>query len=153
MNFEEIYNRYYKDILFFVRKKLFVLEDAEDVVQETFLRAFKYLEREGIKEHPRALLYKIATQRVINFATRRAQTSDLEEAECVGHPYSPEDSDRVIDLKKLLNRIPDCDLRILRLSCDGYTHKEIAKECDMTTTDVYCILRRVRKNLAKKWNF
>ena len=56
------------------------VETAEDIVQETLLKAVDYWEQNGIPENPQAWLYKTAKNLTINIIKRKAHYQKYEAA-------------------------------------------------------------------------
>src|SRR3954465_14722158 len=63
--FEVFYSRYHGEVLSFCRHMLGVREDAEDVVQQTFLATYRQSRASSPPSHPRAWLYTVARNRCI----------------------------------------------------------------------------------------
>jgi RNA polymerase sigma-70 factor, ECF subfamily len=73
-NFDELVERHSAEIFAYVWRLLREARDAEDCLQETFLRAFRSYERVRAGTNYRAWLYKIATNAARSQWKRRARS-------------------------------------------------------------------------------
>jgi RNA polymerase sigma-70 factor, ECF subfamily len=148
--------------------------DAEDLVQETYLRAFRAFDtfREGT--NLKAWLYRILTNTFINqyrAAKRRPEQVDLEdvedlylyrrlgglEAAMAGRGPEAEVIDRMPDaaVKEALESLPEqFRMAVLLADVEGFAYKEIAEILDIPIGTVMSRLHRGRKLLQKRlWEF
>ena len=71
--FGELYDFYAPKIYRFVRLKVDSQENAQDLTSETFLRTWKYLQKQRkIRKRFQSLLYKVARNLVIDFYRSRS---------------------------------------------------------------------------------
>lgn len=63
-SFPEIVQMYQQPLYWYIRRTVLVHEDAEDILQETFIKAYKSLWALRKKEALKAWLYRIATNEV-----------------------------------------------------------------------------------------
>ncbi len=141
--------------------------DADDLVQDTMLRAFRAISTYQQGTNARAWLFKIAKNHFINDyrkRTRKPQTVDLEEA----NSYNLRDMDATasdypdlrIDLierqlgdeiKTALEALP-LDFRVVLIMADleDFQYEEIAEILDLKLNTVRSRLRRARAKLADK---
>jgi RNA polymerase sigma-70 factor (ECF subfamily) len=148
--------------------------DAEDLVQETYLKAYRgfggYEEGTNLK----AWLYRILTNTFINTyrsKKRRPLESDLDEVEdlylyrrlggleaaAAGRSAEDEMLDIYTDdeVKRALEELPEqFRMAVLLADVEGFSYKEIAKILDIPIGTVMSRLHRGRKGLQKKlWEF
>src|SRR6266446_5309450 len=143
--------------------------DAEDLVQETYLKAYRgfggYEEGTNLK----AWLYRILTNTFINTyrsKKRRPMESDLEEVEdlylyrrlggleaaAAGRSAEDEVLDRFTDsdVKEALEALPEqFRMAVLLADVEGFSYKEIAEILDIPIGTVMSRLHRGRKALQK----
>ncbi|MCG2694304.1 RNA polymerase sigma factor [Candidatus Parcubacteria bacterium] len=74
-----IYDRYAPRIYRFIYFKVAVQADAEDIVSETFLKAWQYINEDQPVKNLNALLYSIARNLVIDFYRFQAKKRSYEE--------------------------------------------------------------------------
>ena len=143
--------------------------DAEDLVQETYLKAYRAYDRFQEGTNLKAWLYKILTNTFINSyraKQRRPQLSDVEDVEDLylfrrlggaeGAMAGRSAEDEVIDLftdtevKEALESLPDTfRMAVLLADVEGFSYKEIAEIMDVPVGTVMSRLHRGRKALQK----
>jgi RNA polymerase sigma-70 factor (ECF subfamily) len=140
--------------------------DAEDLVQETYLKAYRSYGsfREGT--NLRAWLYRILTNTYINSyrtAQRRPETTDVEDVEDLylyrrlaesGDERSAEDEalDRFTDedVKRALEELPEAfRIAVLLADVEGFSYKEISEITDVPIGTVMSRIHRGRRALQK----
>ena len=148
--------------------------DAEDLVQETYLRAYRGFE--GFKEgtNLKAWLYRILTNTYINqyrAAKRRPDQVDLDdvedlylyrrlggiEAAMAGRSPETELLEHIpeSDVKEAVESLPEnFRMAVLLADVEGFAYKEIAEILDIPIGTVMSRLHRGRKMLQKRlWDF
>jgi RNA polymerase sigma factor (sigma-70 family) len=153
--FEAIVDRYQGRLLGFCRQMLGSTEDAEDVLQEVFVNAYKAMVADQREINLRPWLYRIARNRCLNFL--RKPTADAQEsmdmvpaveaastAECV---HNREEFRQILaDVSKL----PETQRSALLLrEMDALSYEEIAAAMDTTVPSVKSLLVRARISLAE----
>jgi len=138
---QEIVRRHHASLIRFLRRRLSVVDDADDVAQETYIRMMKY---EGSREiaSPSAMLYRVAVNVARDHgrtaqARRSACRCDIEDLQVVSEQPSAE---RVVlaeqTLSILLNVIehlpPKCKEVFLLSREHGMTYPEIARRCGIS---------------------
>jgi RNA polymerase sigma-70 factor, ECF subfamily len=148
--------------------------DAEDLVQETYLRAYRAFETFKEGTNLKAWLYRILTNTYINqyrAAKRRPEQVDLDdvedlylyrrlgglEAAMAGRGPEAEVIDRMPDatVKEALESLPEqFRMAVLLADVEGFAYKEIAEILDIPIGTVMSRLHRGRKQLQKRlWEF
>ena len=144
--------------------------DAEDLVQETYLKAYRGFG--GFQEgtNLKAWLYKILTNTFINTyraRKRRPDESDIEdvedlylyhrlgglEAAAAGRSVEDEVLERVTEteIKEALESLPEqFRIAVLLGDVEGFSYKEIAEILDIPIGTVMSRLHRGRKALQKR---
>ena len=142
--------------------------DAEDVVQETFLKAYRAYDTFKAGTNLEAWLYRILTNTYINRyrkAQRRPSEVELGElqdlylfkriGESSGASVSAEEEvlARFVDtdVKQALESLPEhFRMPVLLADVEGFSYKEIAEILDIPIGTVMSRLHRGRKALQKK---
>jgi RNA polymerase sigma-70 factor (ECF subfamily) len=144
--------------------------DAEDLVQETYLRAYRGFGSFEQGTNLKAWLYRILTNTFINryrAAKRRPDETDLEEVEdfylyrrlggLEGARASRSAEDELLDLltesevREALESLPEqFRLAVLLADVEGFAYKEIAEILDIPIGTVMSRLHRGRRALQKR---
>ena len=121
--------------------------DAEDAVQEVFLRLLTQLPRFRDGEHERAWLIRTTIHRASDLRKAASnRTLPLEEAEVVAMPEEAESS----PILSAVQALPEKYSTVIHLYYyEGYTIKEIAKLHGLPTPTVGTRLSRGREKLRK----
>ena len=143
--------------------------DAEDLVQETYIRAFRFREQFTPGTNLKAWLFRILTNTFSN-TYRRRQTqpeftelegvdefslykrmSDLKTSSGAGNPET-EFLDGLVDseVKDALGELPEKFRQVVLLDVEGFSYKEIAEMLDIPIGTVMSRLHRGRKFLQKR---
>ena len=145
--------------------------DAEDVVQETFLKAYRAYATFEAGTNLKAWLYRILTNTYINkYRKQQRRPSEVELGELQdlylykrlgeqsGATQSAEQDvlDEFVDsdVKQALESLPEhFRMPVLLADVEGFSYKEIAEILDIPIGTVMSRLHRGRKALQKKlWN-
>jgi len=123
-------------------------ELAEDVTQETWLRAIHVWRRDGIPEVPLAWLSTVAA-RLLSNQRRRAPSVPLEESTAAREP-EPDNDERLPFLRRALARLPFTQAHLLRaFHYDERAVAEIAAQTGLSARAVEGRLRRARQHLRR----
>jgi len=143
--------------------------DAEDLVQETYLKAYRAYGGFAEGTYLKAWLYKILTNAFINSyraKKRRPEESDVEDVEDLylyRHLHGPESADssrsaedEVLDrftdddVKQAVESLPDAfRITVILADVEGFSYKEIADITEVPIGTVMSRLHRGRKALQK----
>ena len=143
--------------------------DAEDLVQETFLKAYRAFDRYEDGTNIRAWLYKILTNTFINSyraAKRRPEKADVEDVEDLymyrrlgdlatsgaGRSAEEEVLAHLTDdeVKEAIEALPEAfRIAVLLADVEGFSYKEIADITDVPIGTVMSRIHRGRKALQK----
>ncbi len=119
-------------------------EDAEDAVQDTFIKLWQRAEPFENEEHLKAWLLRVAINRTHDL-TRAAHNKNVELSDLL--PAKEPTGHEVIDL---VRRLQDpYGVAIYLHYYEGYTAAEIATLLDTKPNTVLSWLRRARKQLAE----
>lgn len=142
-------------------------DDANDLVQETYLKAFRFIEKYIEGTNAKAWLFKILKNAFINQYRRKAKQPTKVDFEDIVSYHEGEDNSKLsgfLDLRQeifqgmmgdevtgAINALP-VDFRTVILLCDveGFTYEEISKIVDIPIGTVRSRLHRARNMLKEK---
>ena len=143
--------------------------EAEDLVQETYIRAFRFREQFTPGTNLKAWLFRILTNTFINQSRRKAarpettELDDVDESILYRHmrdvspgSSSPDPEAELIDstlsseVKEALEALPEKFRTTVLLDVEGFSYKEIAQLLDIPIGTVMSRLHRGRKFLQKR---
>jgi RNA polymerase sigma-70 factor, ECF subfamily len=155
--FEEIVSAFEKPLWSYLVRLLGNREDAEDVVQETFVKVYKHLSTIDSSKSVKSWIYTIATNTAYDFLRKRKRESTTElddEFETnTQHPayysMSIEENIETKDVSAAIDRL-DSLYRgpILLYYKDGFSYEEIAKMLSIPINTLKTRLSRAKKQLA-----
>lgn len=128
-----------------------VRETAEDMVQETFNDAFRFLAGFKGTSSLRTWLYKILFRKILRHM-ERPKTSSTELFE-IGQPdQALKNIDKKIDTAAILDRLCEKERSLLMLAYwDDLKLDEIAEILEITLTNAKVSLFRARQKFAQLW--
>ncbi len=142
-------------------------EDAEDLLQETLLRAFRFFDKFESGTHPKAWLYRIMRNTSINNyrkSLREIETDPSENVELksatplidifrkVRDPQQALSNKYLMDeVRNVLKKLPS-EFRDTLILClvEGYSYKEVAEKMKCPIGTIMSRIHRARKILQKE---
>ncbi|MEW6753458.1 MAG: sigma-70 family RNA polymerase sigma factor [Candidatus Latescibacterota bacterium] len=148
---EHLYRAYEAGVYSLARRLTPSAEDAEDVLQETFLEVCRSLGRWRGEGSLWGWIRTIAASKaMMRYRASRVREADaLDEETGAGQPG--DDVPLRLDLEAALERLPDRTRAVVWLhDVEGYTHQEIAAMMGMTTSFSKSQLARAHLRL-RRW--
>ena len=143
--------------------------EAEDLVQETYIKAFRHRDQFTPGTNLKAWLFRILTNTFINLYRRKAarpettELDDVDESILYRHmrdvspgSASPDPEAELIDntlsseVKEALEALPEKFRTTVLLDVEGFSYKEIAQMLDIPIGTVMSRLHRGRKYLQRR---
>lgn len=140
--------------------------DAEDLVQETYIRAFRFRDQFTPGTNLKAWLFRILTNGFINAYRRRASRPELTELDNLDESLlhrrmsegaTSEEPERVVldsmvdsEVKQALEELPVKFRTVVLLDVEGFSYKEIAEMLDVPIGTVMSRLHRGRRALQRR---
>jgi RNA polymerase sigma-70 factor (ECF subfamily) len=151
--FEELISRYSSRLFYFLRYKCKSDQDIEDLIQETFLKAYRSIDRFNPEHKFSTWLYTIALRLAISrFRAEKKKSSSLEPS-----PSPPDPQDIVIQKQEsqniwhLASKLGEAQYEALWLHYgEDIPIKEMAKILNKKPITVRVLLHRARQNLGKR---
>ncbi len=143
-------------------------EDANDLVQETYMKAYRFIENYKEGTNAKAWLFKILKNAFINQYRKKSKQPTKVDYEEVINFHDEEDTQysSYMDMREemfqdmmgdevtnAINSLP-VDFRVVILLCDieGFTYEEISRIIDIPIGTVRSRLHRARNMLKEKLN-
>ena len=150
--FRALHDRYHERLLAYVRHMLRGSSEAEDVVQDVFLRAYGALAGGDRDIAVRPWLYRVAHNRCIDYV-RRAPAPPLQPDELLPGGTDPAaEAERREDLQRLvadLHNLPEAQRSALIIrELEGLSYEELGTALGVTVPAVKSLLVRARSGLA-----
>ncbi len=158
MDFEQIYMEYYLRLIKYVRKRVSSMQDAEDIVQETFAALYRNFDRyDPEKASLSTWVYVAVNNRLKNYYRDKKINVSLDDDE---NPIDIADENLIEqavefeemrqELFRAIDQLSEREQKIVR---DTYFAKkssnDIADEMGMTPVNVRVICSRALKKLLK----
>lgn len=165
--FDTAYNTYYRPIYTFTFSMLGNADEAEDILQETFMKLYNHLSQHPHMENMKNWLYRVASNSCINHLRRQkifrkilSQTPDPENRgnlhnisrqnrhNPVEHDFIREQEIRMV--RNALGKLPKREQALLVLYRDKFSYADMAEILNMKKSSVGKILSRAREKLARE---
>ena len=148
--FEALYDAYHGRLLAFCRHMLGSREEAEDVLQHTFLAAYRSLRAGYEVVDLKPWLYTIARNRCLSVMRGRREEVELDEGAPTSEGLAAE-VDRRADLRMLVRDVqrlpPDQRAALILFEVGDHSHKEIAAVLGVRREKVKALVFQARETL------
>lgn len=153
--FQEIYEDYYDKVLSFIRARVNVQQDAEDLTSDVFLKCYKNIEKyDPERAAVSTWIFTIANNTLKNHYRDSRQMTSIDDMEGYDVPYE-EDFDKAIRLEEIRRyldeAIADLDETkrkiLLMRYFDEMKTSDIAEDLGMSPGNVRVILSRTISQL------
>ena len=152
--FRVIHDRYRTRLFAYARQMLSCRQDAEDVLQDVFVRAYAGLRHSDRKLALRAWLYRVAHNRCVDQLRRPAPPTPEALGRCLAPTQDPatraEERDSLQRLIADLRRLPDHQRSALLMrELGGMSYDELSMTLAISLPAVKSVLVRARVSLAQ----
>ncbi|MGV3708844.1 MAG: sigma-70 family RNA polymerase sigma factor [Gemmatimonas sp.] len=156
---ERLYREYHTPIVRYLTRQLHDADLAEELAQETFVRAFRH----GPVHKERAWLFAVATNLIRDTVRRdmrhrkhlealRAQAAAAESEPATDDiELSPEELRHTATAQQALRTLSDRDRSALYMSQEGLNYQEIAAALGLSVQSVGTTLTRARKRVVQNY--
>ena len=158
--FEELMREHEKEIYRFTYRMTGNREDAADVLQDTFFRAFRAFPRLPEKANHRAWLYRIASRSAMNLARAKKVRRALPLDKALHLAESNGDLENLVETRRLAGRLGDIvralpvrqRIALLQRKYQELSYREIAATLDCSEQSarahVYQAMTKIRRGLT-----
>ncbi len=140
--FEDIYRQHYTMIYRLVLKFITDRHEAEDIVQDVFMKLYVEFCDQRAVEYPKTWLYRVATNTCINAVSRRREFCAID-SQAVHSLTNDENVTGQLEageqrkmIHQALSRLENQERIIIVLYSEGLSYKEIAEVSGMKFTSV-----------------
>jgi RNA polymerase sigma-70 factor (ECF subfamily) len=156
--FEELVNRYKKSVYHLTHRMVHDYEDAADLSQETFLKAYQGLRKFKRRSSFHTWLYRIAVNLCINFLRKKGnrQFVELDKVHTIQQPVvldklEMEEMQNVVS--KAVSELPEKQrVAVILRIYHGLSHKEISDILGCSVGTVKANYFHAIRNLRKSFN-
>lgn len=146
--FEVLVKRYSAKLLSYVSQRLYKKEEADDIVQTSFIQLYKNLSRFDTKKPLYPYLMQITRNELFTYFRKNKITVPLNDEVEYGVP--PPEQGMGIDSDELLAGLKPEHKNALLWFVEGYSYKEIAKKLGKPLNTIRTIIRRARLFIQKE---
>ena len=146
--YDQLYGRYAKDILAFLRSRLPFRTSAEDVAQEVWILVFQKLKKfDG--SNFRAWLYEIARNRAIDDLRRVNRRKEV-----IAAPFGDivagdiDEDERLVALRDCLQQLDGPFIKtLISFRLDGFSVEDLAQQEQIQVATIYTRIDRAKRQL------
>lgn len=146
--FEILVGKYSEKIRSFIVQKLFDKEEADDIVQNTFIQFYKALSRFDISKPVYPYLLQIARNELYMYFRKHHITISLDDD--IIQTQSEEGYES--DIVEVVEGLKPDNKKALLWFTEGYSYQEIAKRLGKPLNTVRTLIRRARLFVQKNYN-
>jgi len=151
-DFNSVWQAYEKELMAFVRSRIFDKSLAPDIMQEVAIKIFKNRDRLSTLDNSRAWLYRVTRNTLIDFYKQNDKAIPKELYDVKLLTETPDDAQEEFSVcltSMMANSLSKGDNEILQRSIiDQYSLKEIATQMNLTTEGAKTKLKRAKKKLS-----
>lgn len=151
-NLEQLWDRYNHRLKSFIRSRVADEAEADDVLQEVFIRVHRNLccQPDSEWDKPEAWIYQIARNLIIDHYRRRRELAEMSET-LPAEPDLPEDDPTAtlaFSLKEVVDELPEPYRQALLLTeYEGLSQKELAERLGISLSGAKSRVQRAREKL------
>jgi RNA polymerase sigma-70 factor (ECF subfamily) len=152
--FEELVRRYQTSIYRVALRMLGSRADAQDAVQETFVRAWRALPRFRHDSAISTWLYRIVTRRALDRIASRRSTGTLDEVEVEAGPdpaQAAEHQERLRAIRRAIAKLPpDQRAALVLREFEGLSYQEVAQVLGASVPAIKTRIHRARLTIIQQ---
>lgn len=152
--FEELVRRYQTSIYRVALRMLGSRADAQDAVQETFVRAWRALPRFRHDSAISTWLYRIVTRRALDRIASRRSTGTLNEVEVEAGPdpaQAAEHQERLRAIRRAIAKLPpDQRAALVLREFEGLSYQEVAQVLGASVPAIKTRIHRARLTIIQQ---
>lgn len=147
--FELIFKRLYVPLGMYALRIVNDIDDAEDIVQETFVGIWEQLRQGKTIDNMKAYLYMAVRNRALGFMKSKQEFISIDDCDEVSD-YDIDTSERDARIWKAVDRLPErCREIFLMSKRDGMSNEEISEELNLSIQTVKNQISKAFKSLRE----
>lgn len=155
LGLELLFRHFYKPLVFYAMHFLAQQEEAEDAVQEVFIKLWENKHFHAIKNNLRHYLYQSVRNYCLNLLEeKKVRTESIDLGMDIADSEYLDESEwntRIDQLYKAVDSLPVRTREVFkRIVLDEKRHKEVAEEFEISVTTVKTLLARALTTLRAK---
>ncbi len=154
--FAHLFNRYRDAIRQLLVQRTGSADDADDLLQETFIKVYLHLDRYNAAYSFGQWVYTIARNTFIDYVRRRSEELPIDERFSAPASSAPNPEESVIhsqqhaQIERYLSMLPPHYGRLIALRLfDEYSYEEIAEQLSLPLGTVKTRIHRAREQLCR----
>ena len=150
--YEEIYNEYYKLIYFVIIQIIKTKEETEELVNDTFLKAFNNITKFQSDTSLKSWIVQIAKNTAINQYNKNKKSNTIYDFDYIMNLESdtPNHFDELVEEFKQYLTVEETNIILFRVYYDMKL-KDIAEYYETSINDIYSIYQKAIKTLKKHY--
>ena len=162
-HFKILYQRYYQTIVNFLYQNIRDPEMAEELAQETFLKAYKGLDVFKGKSSFKNWLYTIARNKFVDYLRKKQRNPrhapidelskneiiDISDEEIINPETDFLNKEQLAVVNELIDKLNEEEKTAISLVSERFSYKKISKILGSSTGRVGSLISEARKKLAK----
>jgi RNA polymerase sigma-70 factor, ECF subfamily len=151
-NLQFLWDQYSRRLRAFIRSRIGNEAEAEDILQEVFIRVHRHLCCQPDWHKPQGWLYQIARHLIIDHYRRRRELAELPE-NWPAEPDLPEEDPAAVlalSLPEMINELPEPYRQALLLTeYQGLSQKQLAERLGISLSGAKSRVQRAREKLRQ----
>jgi len=149
-NLERLWDQYSRRLGAFIRSRVWDEAEAEDILQEVFIRVHRNLCCQPQWDKPESWIYQIARNLIIDHYRRRREMVEIPESVPAAPDLPEEDPEAVLalSLKEMIDELPESYRQALILTeYQGLSQKQLAANLGISLSGAKSRVQRARDKL------
>lgn len=152
--FRLLMNTYQKPVYYFIRRMVVVHDDAEDIMQDTFIRMYRTFDRFRHECSLQTWLFKIATNECLRFLqNKNMEQTELQEeltTKLMASEYIDYDNEMAVKFQHAILNLPEKQRLVFNLRYyDELEYQEISKITDTKVETLKANYHYAKENIKK----
>lgn len=146
---ENIWKEFHGNLKFYIKKRVNDDFDAEDILQEVFIKIHNRIDTLKDTEKIHGWVYQITRNTIIDFYRKRKNGSGLSDENFVEHEFEPDPNKEFQkDILETINKLPEIYRdALIKTEYQNLTQKELAEELGISLPGVKSRVQRARNML------